>query len=150
MKTKIRRRTFLHLVAGAAALPLTPMHSRAQSYPAKPITVIVPFPAGGPTDLITRIVIEPMKEMLGQPIVVENVGGAGGTIGVARAARAAADGYTISAGQWDTHVVNGAVYPLSYDLLGSFEPLALLSTNVAIIVARKDSRPTISRALFSN
>jgi tripartite-type tricarboxylate transporter receptor subunit TctC len=78
-----------------------------------------------------------MRDVLRQPIIIENVGGAGGTIGVARAVRAAPDGYTISAGQWNTHVVNGAIYPLTYDLLKVFEPLALLSTNVQIIVARK-------------
>jgi tripartite-type tricarboxylate transporter receptor subunit TctC len=78
-----------------------------------------------------------MRRSLGQPIIIENVGGAGGSIGVGRAARAAPDGYTISAGQWNTHVVNGATYPLAYDLLNDLEPLALLSTNPAIIVARK-------------
>jgi tripartite-type tricarboxylate transporter receptor subunit TctC len=131
------RRKFLHLAAGAAALPAVLRAGWAQTYPIKPITVIVPYPAGGPTDSITRLVIEPMREVLRQPIIIENVGGAGGTIGVGRASRAAPDGYTISAGQWNTHVVNGAVYPLNYDLLDSFEPLALLSTNVAVVVARK-------------
>jgi tripartite-type tricarboxylate transporter receptor subunit TctC len=134
---KLPRRQFLRLAAGAAALPAVSRIAWAQAYPTKPITVIVPYPAGGPTDSITRLVIEPMREVLRQPIIIENVGGAGGTIGVGRAARAAPDGYTISAGQWNTHVVNGAVYPLNYDLLDSFEPLALLSTNVAVVVARK-------------
>jgi tripartite-type tricarboxylate transporter receptor subunit TctC len=134
---KLFRRKFLHLAAGAAVLPALSRIARAQAYPAKPITVIVPYPAGGPTDSITRLVIEPMREVLRQPIIIENVGGAGGTTGVTRAVRAAADGYTISAGQWNTHVVNGAVYPLTYNLLDSFEPLALLSTNDAIVVGRK-------------
>jgi tripartite-type tricarboxylate transporter receptor subunit TctC len=134
---KLFRRKFLHLAASAAALPALSRIARAQAYPAKPITVIVPYPAGGPTDSITRLVIEPMREVLRQPIVIENVGGAGGTTGVTRAVRAAADGYTISAGQWNTHVINGAVYPLTYNLLDSFEPLALLSTNDAIVVGRK-------------
>jgi tripartite-type tricarboxylate transporter receptor subunit TctC len=134
---KLQRRKFLHLAAGAAALPAVSRFAWAQAYPTKPITVIVPYPAGGPTDSVTRLVIEPMRGVLRQPIIIENVGGAGGTIGVGRAARAAPDGYTISAGQMNTHVMNGAVYPLNYDLLHSFEPLALLSSNVAVLVARK-------------
>jgi tripartite-type tricarboxylate transporter receptor subunit TctC len=135
--TSCCRRQFLHLVAAASALPALSAVAQTQAYPAKPITIIVPYPAGGPTDSITRLVIEPMREALGQPIIIENVGGAGGTIGVGRAARAAPDGYTISAGQWQTHVVNGAVYPLNYNLLDSFAPLALLSTNAAVIVAKR-------------
>ncbi|KYH03265.1 hypothetical protein SE91_14795 [Bradyrhizobium sp. DOA1] len=127
----------MHLVAGASAVPVFSGVAQTQAYPAKPITIIVPYPAGGPTDSITRLVAEPMREALAQPIIIENVGGAGGTIGVARAVRAAPDGYTISAGQWQTHVVNGAVYPLNYDLLDSFAPLALLSTNSSVIVAKK-------------
>jgi tripartite-type tricarboxylate transporter receptor subunit TctC len=134
---KLPRRKFLHLAAAAAALPALPWIARAQAYPTKPITIIVPYPAGGPTDTISRLVSENMREILRQPIVVENVGGAGGSIGVGRAARAAPDGYTISAGQWNTHVINGAIYPLTYDLLNDFEPLALLSANDQVVVVRK-------------
>src|SRR5215468_7443843 len=89
----------------------------AQTYPSRPITIVVPYSAGGPTDTIARIMAERMRGPLGQTIVVENTTGAGGTIGVGRVARAAPDGYTISIGHWGTHVVNGAIYTLQYDVL---------------------------------
>ena len=97
----------------------------AQVYPSRPITLVVPFPPGGSTDVVGRIVAERMKVALGHSVIIENVGGAGGSIGVGRVARAAPDGYTIDIGQWDTHVANGAVYPLNYDLVRDFEPIAL-------------------------
>jgi tripartite-type tricarboxylate transporter receptor subunit TctC len=108
--------------------------AQAQTYPTRPVTMVVPFAAGGPTDTITRIVAERMRVALGQTIVIENVTGADGSIGVGRAARAAPDGYTLSIGQWSTHVLNGAAYTLSYDVLKDFEPVALLATNPEIIV----------------
>jgi tripartite-type tricarboxylate transporter receptor subunit TctC len=117
-------------LAGAASAP-------AQVYPSRPITLIVPFPPGGSTDLIGRIVAERMRTILGQPVVIENVGGAGGSIGVGRVARAAPDGYTLDIGQWDTHVGNGPMYPLTYDLEKDFEPIGLLSTNPQLILGRK-------------
>ena len=132
------RRKFLHLAAGAAALPVFSGIARAQPYPSRFITIIVPYPPGGPTDTISRLLAEHMRASLGQPIIIENVGGAGGSVGVGRAARAAPDGYTISAGQWNTHVVNGAIYPLKYNPLSDFEPLALLGSNPNLIVARKN------------
>jgi tripartite-type tricarboxylate transporter receptor subunit TctC len=107
---KVARRTFLHLAAGAAALPAFSPIARAQAYPTRPMTMIVPYSAGGPTDTIARIMAERMRVSLGQIVLVENVTGAAGTIGVNRAARAAPDGYTISIGHWGTHVVNGAIY----------------------------------------
>ena len=85
----------------------------AQVYPSRPITIVVPFPPGGPVDKLARILAEPMRASLGQPLIVENVAGAGGTIGVGRVVRAAPDGYTLSMGNWGTHVVSGAVYPSS-------------------------------------
>src|SRR4030081_3822338 len=97
----------------------------AQVYPAHPITMVVPFSAGGPTDTIARIMAERMGKALGQTVVVENVTGAAGSIGVGRGARAAPGGYTLSTGQSSTHVVNGAVYPLSYVLRKDFEPVAM-------------------------
>ena len=97
--------------------------------------MIVPFSAGGPVDTIARIVGVPMGKALGQSIVVENVVGAAGTLGVGRVARAAPDGYTLSIGHWSTHVINGAVYPLQYDLLRDLEPLALIASNPLMIVA---------------
>ncbi|MBV9065157.1 MAG: tripartite tricarboxylate transporter substrate binding protein BugD, partial [Methylobacteriaceae bacterium] len=87
----------------------------AQTYPARPVTLVVPFAAGGPTDAITRIVAERMRVLLGQTVIIENVTGADGSIGVGRVARAAPDGYTLSIGQWSTHVLNGAAYALTYD-----------------------------------
>jgi tripartite-type tricarboxylate transporter receptor subunit TctC len=98
--------------------------------------MVVGYSAGGPTDVLARILAERMKVSLGQPIVIENVTGASGSIGTGRAARAAADGYTLSVGDWSTHVVNGAVYALQYDLLKDFEPVALLPSNSMIIAAK--------------
>ena len=109
----------------------------AQSYPSKPITVVVPFVAGGPVDTIARIMGERMRTFLGQPIVVENVGGAAGSIGVGRAARAAPGGYTLSLGNWATHVVNGAIYPLNFDVLSDFDPVSLIVTQPELVVAKK-------------
>jgi tripartite-type tricarboxylate transporter receptor subunit TctC len=121
----------------------------AQTYPARPITMVVPFAAGGPTDTITRIVAERMRAALGQTVIVENVTGADGVIGVGRVARAAPDGYTLSIGQWSTHVLNGAAYALPYDLLKDFEPVALIATNPEVIVSNtaipaKDLRELIA------
>ena len=109
----------------------------AQTYPSKPITVVVPFVAGGPVDTIARIMSERMRTFLGQPILVENVGGAAGSIGVGRAARAAPDGYTLSLGNWATHVVNGAIYPLQFDVLSDFDPVSLIVTQPELVVAKK-------------
>jgi tripartite-type tricarboxylate transporter receptor subunit TctC len=127
---KLRRRQFLQLAAGAAALPALSGVATAQAYPARPITMVVPFAAGGATDTIGRAIAERMKSSLGQPVIVEDVTGAGGTIAVGRVSRAAPDGYTLSLGNNATHVVNGATYALQYDLLNDFEPVALLSTAV--------------------
>jgi tripartite-type tricarboxylate transporter receptor subunit TctC len=108
----------------------------AQVYPSRPITMVVPFAAGGPVDTVARILSEPMRVSLGQSIIVENVTGAAGSIGVGRVARAAPDGYTLSIGHWSTHVVNGAIYPLPYDLLRDLEPIVLLPSNPMIVVSK--------------
>jgi len=134
---KRSRRRFLRLAAGAAALPPLSRLARAQAYPARPMTMVVPYSAGGPTDTIARIMAERMRTSLGQIILVENTTGAAGTIGVGRVARAAPDGYTISIGHWGTHVVNGAIYELQYHVFNDFEPVSLIATNPQIIVARK-------------
>ena len=134
---KLPRRNFLYLAAGAAALPAVARIARAQAYPARQITMIVPFPPGGSTDVTARVLAERMRPLLGQPVIIENVGGAGGSIGVGRLARAAPDGYTIDLGQWDTHVGN-IVYPLTYDLQKDFEPIGLVSINPQLMVARKN------------
>jgi len=134
---KLPRRTFLHLAAGAAALPVMSRTATAQAYPTRPITIVVPYPAGGPTDTLTRILAEHLRISLGQPVIIENVSGAGGSIGVGRVARAAPDGYTVSIGHWQTHVLNGVSYQLPYDVVKDFEPVSLLADTPQWIVARK-------------
>jgi tripartite-type tricarboxylate transporter receptor subunit TctC len=111
--------------------------AEAQTYPSRPITLIVPFPPGGSTDAAARIMAERMRVPLGQSIVIENVGGAGGSIGVGRVARAEPDGYTFDIGQWDTHV-GSIIYKLDYDLEKDFAPIALVSNNPQLMVAKKD------------
>jgi tripartite-type tricarboxylate transporter receptor subunit TctC len=112
--------------------------AQAQPYPARPITMVVPFGAGGPTDALARIVAERMRAALGQSVLVENVTGASGTIGTARVARAAPDGYTIVLGNWPSFVVASAIYTLPYDVRTDFEPVALLPANPYIVVSKKD------------
>jgi tripartite-type tricarboxylate transporter receptor subunit TctC len=133
---KLPRRTFLHLAAGAGALTAAPRIAWAQSYPSRPITLVVPAAAGGPTDAIMRIIAERMRVVLGQPIIMENNGAAGGTLAVGRVARAAPDGYTVGIGQYANYVLNGAIYSLQYDLLKDFDPVALLASNPVLIVAK--------------
>jgi len=133
------RRTFLTLAAGAVALPTFRRAAYAQAaYPTKPITIVVPYAAGGPTDTIARILAERLRVSLGQTVIIENTTGAGGTIGVARVARAAPDGYTIGIGQNGSHVVTGATYQrLPYDLLNDLQPLTLLTDAPFFLAARK-------------
>ena len=134
----------LRLLAAAlfATVSLT-APALAQSYPTRPITVVVPFSAGGPSDAMMRILGERMKVSLGQPILVENVTGAGGSIGVARVVHSPADGYTIGFGHLGTHVANGAIYKLNYDLVTDLEPIVLLPSNPMVIVS-KNSVPAKS------
>src|SRR3989440_8837579 len=110
--------------------------ARAESFPSHPITIVVPFSAGGPSDAMTRILAERMKTTLGEAVLVENVTGAGGSIGVGRAVRSPPDGYTISFGHLGTHVANGAIYKLGYDLVTDLEPVVLLPSNPMIIVSK--------------
>jgi tripartite-type tricarboxylate transporter receptor subunit TctC len=133
---KLPRRKFLHLAAGAAALPVLPCIARAQAYPTRPITIVVPYPPGGLFDALARVLAEPLRGALAQTVVIENVGGAGGSIGVGRVARAAPDGYTLSIGSGDQFVVNAALYPLQYDVVKDFEPVALLVSGPALIVSK--------------
>jgi tripartite-type tricarboxylate transporter receptor subunit TctC len=130
------RRAFLASLAVAIAFASVES-APAQVYPARPITLVVPLPAGGPIDTTARIVADGMRAALGQPIVIENITGASGSIGVGRVARAAPDGYTFGIGYLGTHVFNGTTYTLSYDLLNDLEPVSLLVTNPLLIVARK-------------
>ena len=122
--------TALCLVAASA--------SHAQPYPSRPVTIVVPYPAGGPTDTLARILAERMKQDLGQPLVVENVSGAGGSIGVGRVATAAADGYTVGIGHVQTHVLNAATMHLSYDVVNDFAPVSLVADTPIWIISRKD------------
>jgi tripartite-type tricarboxylate transporter receptor subunit TctC len=130
-------KVLLLAAACAAAVVVSAATASADSFPSRPITMVVPFAAGGPNDTVARILVEGMHAALGQPVVIENVTGANGTIGTGRVARAAADGYTIGVGSFNSHVVNGAVYTLPYDLLRDFEPVAMLSTSTSIVVAKK-------------
>jgi tripartite-type tricarboxylate transporter receptor subunit TctC len=132
----IARRTVLASLAFAAVSAQLAGASE-EPYPSRPIAMVVPFPAGGPTDTIARIVSEQMSASLAQPIVVENVTGSAGAIGAGRVARAAPDGYTLCAGFLGTHVLNGAVFSLQYDVVKDFEPIALLARNPQLIVATK-------------
>jgi tripartite-type tricarboxylate transporter receptor subunit TctC len=122
---KLGRRKFLKIAAGAAALPALSRidGARAQSYPSRPITLIVPASAGGGSDATGRILAERMRASLGQPIIIENVGGADGSIAAGRVARAKPDGYTIDLGSAGTHVLNAAFYSLQYDVLNDFAHL---------------------------
>src|SRR5690242_5248896 len=128
-------------VALLLVLCFTVAAARAQPYPTRPVSIVVPFSAGGPTDTIARIMAERMSRSLGQPVLVENVTGAGGNIGVARVVRAAPDGYLISIGHIGPHVINGAMYHLSYDLLKDLAPIGMFVTNPQIIVS-KNALPT--------
>ena len=135
---KLPRRRFLHLAASAAALAAASRVAGAQSYPTRTITVVVGAAAGGPTDTIGRIITGRMQNVLGQTIIIENNGAAAGSVAHGRVARAAPDGYTLSLGHWGTHVVNGAVYALPYDVQKDFEPIALISTSPYLIVGKGD------------
>ena len=131
------RRKFLQLATAAAPVAAVSRIARAQAYPARPITMVVPFPAGGPTDTIGRVVAEGMRASLGQPVVIDNVGGAAGSLATGKVARAAPDGYTIGLGSGTTHVANGAIYSLNYDVVTSFEPVSMLTIQPMVIVAKK-------------
>lgn len=132
-------KTFIAVFSIATAL-LGAGNIAAQNYPTRPIVVVVPFTAGGPTDALMRVLGERMRATLGEPLLVENVTGAAGTIGVGRVVRAAPNGYTLSVGHWSTHVINGAIYPLEFDLLKDLAPVALL-TNYPMLLVAKNSVP---------
>ena len=129
-----------HLLA--AAMLAATLHATgsatAQAYPSRPIVIVVPFSAGGPTDALMRVLGERMRASLEQPLLVENVTGAAGTIGVAKVARATPNGYTLSVGHWSTHVINGAIYPLTFDLLKDLDPVARLTSYPMLLVAKND------------
>jgi len=130
------RRVILFALATAGCVGVTARPAAAQVYPSHPITIIVPVPPGGVADPIARILADHMSGQLGQPVVIENVTGAGGSIGVARAARAAPDGYTLSIGNWLSHVGASAVYPVQYDVLNDFAPVSLLTASPVLVIAK--------------
>ena len=130
------RRSLFTAVAIASVLAGTSSAS-AQGYPSRPITLVVPLGVGGSTDVIGRLMAEGLRAALGQPVIVENTTGAGGTVGIGRVARASPDGYTIGIGQWGTNVATGAIYSLSFDLLNDFEPIGLIATQPFLIVGKK-------------
>jgi tripartite-type tricarboxylate transporter receptor subunit TctC len=132
----MNRRTFLRFSASAAALPAAQRSAQAQAYPSHAITLVVPTGAGGAMDSVTRIIAERMRMPLGQAVVVENISGANGNIGVGRVARAAPDGYTLIVGNWNSQVANGALYTLQYDVLKDFEPISLIASFPQLIIAR--------------
>jgi tripartite-type tricarboxylate transporter receptor subunit TctC len=133
---KLPRRKFLQLSSAIVALPALPRFAWAQAYPSRPITIIVPFAAGGPSDVLARVLGERIRAVLGQTVVIENVTGAGGTVGVTRAVRSAPDGYTLSFGHLGTHVINGAIYPLTFDLISDLEPIGLIGGNPQMVVSK--------------
>jgi tripartite-type tricarboxylate transporter receptor subunit TctC len=134
----ISKRVFLSSIA-VVCCGLNPVRAAtSETYPSHPITMVLPFSAGGPTDALARIIAARMQDLLGQSIIIENVTGAAGTIGVGRVTRAAPDGYTISVGPMNSHVLTGAIYHLPFDLLADLEPVALLASNPSVIVSKKD------------
>jgi tripartite-type tricarboxylate transporter receptor subunit TctC len=143
----MKRRSFIKMAVGSASM--WPVLSYADTYPTRPITLVVPFSAGGPTDVIGRLLSERMGAALGQTVLVENVTGASGTIAGMRVARATPDGYTIGIGHWGTHVLNGAIYSLQYDLLRDFEPVALVANGPQLIIGRPTLPPTDLKQLIA-
>ncbi len=138
------------LAAAAVGFAMAgPLPVAAQDYPSRPITIVVPFPAGGSIDAVARVIADRMKVTLGQPVIIEDVTGASGSIGTARVAHAAPDGYTIGIGNITTHVMNGATYDLSYDLVKDFEPVALLTTEPMVVGARKTMPATNLKELIA-
>src|SRR5262245_48176475 len=146
---KRSRRRFLHLAASSVAFPAISRLAWAQGYPTRPVTMIVPFPAAGSADVLARILAEPIRAALGQPVVVENVSGAAGSLGVGRVARAPPDGYTLILGNSSTHVVNGAIYPLQFDLVKDFEPIALMPSNYQLLLTRVGLEPKDLKELIA-
>jgi tripartite-type tricarboxylate transporter receptor subunit TctC len=145
MATRIKPLILLAGLLGATCFHGT--NASAEDYPTRPITMLVPFAAGGPSDTIARLVADGMRASLGQPVIIENAVGAGGTIAVGRVVRAAPDGYTIGIGNWGTHVANGVLYVLPYDLVNDLQPVSLLPSE-ALLIAAKKTVPASDLALF--
>jgi tripartite-type tricarboxylate transporter receptor subunit TctC len=133
---KVRRRRLLQLLAAAGATSVTSRVAWAQTFPTRPVTIVVPFPAGGPTDTLGRVLADRMKNSLGQSVIIENLTGAAGTIGSTHVARSPPDGYTLILGHWQTHVVNGATFTLPFDVVNDFAPIALIADCPMWLVGR--------------
>ena len=146
---KLPRRGFLHLAAGAAALPTVSRVARAQAYPSRQITIVVPALAGGPADAAARLIAHRMQATYKPPVVIENVGGAGGAIGAARVAFAKPDGYTLGVGGWNAYVSAGAIHPVKHDALKDFEPISLLTSAPMWIVAKPMLPPNTLQELIA-
>ena len=142
------RRLTLALAIAAFALSFTAA-SFAQTYPSRPITVVVPFPPGGQVDTVARLLLDRIRVAVGQPLIVENVGGASGSIGTGRAARAAPDGYTLSMGNWTSHVGAPAMFPITYDILADLEPVSMLLIAPTVIVGRQNLPPSTLQELVA-
>ncbi len=142
----MRRLLLLTTMLASCALGIAGV--QAQSYPSRPVTIIVPYPPGGSTDTVARFMAEGMQPILGQPVVIENVGGANGSAAVERLARAEPDGYTIDIGQWDTHV-GGIIYKITYDLEKDFAPIGLISVNPQLLIAKKALEATDLKGLVA-
>jgi tripartite-type tricarboxylate transporter receptor subunit TctC len=143
------RRDVLLFAVSSAALSAFPDAGRAQDYPSRPITLVVPYAAGGSADTLPRIIAERMRATLGKPVVIDNATGAAGSIGTGRVARAAPDGYTFGLGNWSTHVANGAVYPLQYDVRDDFEPIAQVVLSPLMIATSKKAPPNNLKELVA-
>ena len=140
----------IHVAAAALAVAVGCLgEAQAQAFPSHPVTIIVPFPAGGPTDTLARILSERMRVSLGQPVIVENVTGAGASIGVARAAQAAPDGYTINLGNWTSHVGAGPMYPAVHDALLEMQPIARISATPLMIIGKNALPPKDAKELVT-
>jgi tripartite-type tricarboxylate transporter receptor subunit TctC len=135
---KIQRRRLLQLAGGAAATPALSRFAAADTYPSRPITIVCPFAAGGATDVLARVMADPMGKALGQTVVIENLTGAAGAIGVAKAVRATPDGYTLSVGTLTTHVLIGGLYKLDFDLLNDLAPIAELAYEPLLLCVKND------------
>jgi tripartite-type tricarboxylate transporter receptor subunit TctC len=143
----MRRREFIALALALFIISATT--AVAETYPSRPITIVVPFPAGGPTDALARVLADRMRNTLNQSVIVENVTGAAGTIGAARVAHSAPDGYTTILGHWQTHVVNGATFSLSFDVVKDFEPISLIADCPMWLVGRNTLPPQNLAALIA-
>src|SRR5580700_309084 len=142
MSVQPHRRRILTMAAGALALPAVSRKTLAENFPSRPVTVIVPFAPGALNDIVARLLSDVMGKTLGQPVVVENLTGADGTIATNRVARAAPDGYTIVVGNWNTHVANSLIYSLQYDMTKDFLPVMLLPAAPMVLVAKKTTPAT--------